>query len=108
MISGFSIADMDGRVFSGHSFRRGAATWAAKMGLSDREIMRLGRWSLKAAPGSHQRYIDWTIREHKDLVSSIYGTAPLGAPRQVGFDMNYGEVAGEEYEEGGYQVRDHR
>jgi integrase len=102
IMNGFSVTDMDGRVFSGHSFRRGAATWAAKMGLGDREIMRLGRWSLKSTPGGHQRYIDFTIEDHRDLVSSLYYAAPLGAPRDVGFDLDRGDVAGEEYEEGGH------
>jgi integrase len=35
IMNGFSIMDMDGRVFSGHSFRRGAATWGARVGLDD-------------------------------------------------------------------------
>lgn len=31
--------------YSGHSFRRGAATWARMVGLSDLDIQRLGRWT---------------------------------------------------------------
>lgn len=30
--------------YSGHSFRRGAATWASQNGLNEDEIMTLGRW----------------------------------------------------------------
>lgn len=41
-------------VYSGHSFRRGAATHARNMGLSDDEIMLLGRWK----SGSFRLYID--------------------------------------------------
>jgi integrase len=32
-------------LFSGHSFRRGAATWAASIGMSANEIKTLGRWN---------------------------------------------------------------
>ena len=34
--------------YSGHSFRRGAATWARQVGLSDDEIQLLGRWKSDA------------------------------------------------------------
>lgn len=40
--------------YSGHSFRRGAATWARQMGLTDNEIQILGRW----ASDSYKLYID--------------------------------------------------
>lgn len=98
---GFSISDWDGRVFSGHSFRRGAATWAARVGLEDRSIMRLGRWSVKAMPGGHQRYVEFTLQDHRDLVSSLYDPASSRAPRDVGFDLGEGDVNGEEYEDDG-------
>ncbi|GFZ43606.1 hypothetical protein JCM24511_01326 [Saitozyma sp. JCM 24511] len=32
-------------LFTGHSFRRGAATWAASIGMSATEIKTLGRWN---------------------------------------------------------------
>ena len=32
--------------YSGHSFRRGAATWAKQAGIPDSDIQLLGRWKL--------------------------------------------------------------
>ena len=40
--------------YSGHSFRRGAATWAKEAGLTDHEIMLLGRWKSIA----YRLYVD--------------------------------------------------
>ncbi len=40
--------------YAGHSFRRGAATWAKEAGLTDQEIQLLGRWRLD----SYRLYID--------------------------------------------------
>ena len=40
--------------YAGHSFRRGAATWAKEMGLTDEEIQILGRWKSY----SHRLYIE--------------------------------------------------
>ncbi len=40
--------------YSGHSFRRGAATWARHIGLSDDEIQLLGRWK----SDSYRLYIE--------------------------------------------------
>jgi hypothetical protein len=50
--------------YSGHSFRRGAATSAHRAGLSDSEIQMLGRWHSDA----YKRYID-THPEQLYLVS---------------------------------------
>lgn len=48
--------------YSGHSFRRGAATWAASIGMSSTEIKTLGRWNsdcfqlyVDAGPPSHAK-----------------------------------------------------
>lgn len=51
-------ATADGRNFSGHWFRRGAATWAARVGLTDSEIRHLDRWSLGSLQGSCPSYIE--------------------------------------------------
>lgn len=40
--------------YSGHSFRRGAATWASRNGLSEDDIMTLGRWK----SDSYKLYIE--------------------------------------------------
>ena len=40
--------------YGGHSFRRGAATWANQTGLSNQQIQMLGFWSSSC----YQRYID--------------------------------------------------
>jgi hypothetical protein len=50
--------------YSGHSFRRGAATSARRAGLSDSEIQMLGRWHSDA----YKRYID-THPEQLYLIS---------------------------------------
>jgi len=42
-----------------HSFRRGAATWAAQVGLADTEIQTLGRWRSDA----YKVYIEYTQEE---------------------------------------------
>ena len=39
---------LDPNFYKGHSFRIGAASWAAQKGLSDQQIRHLGRWSSDA------------------------------------------------------------
>lgn len=46
-------AGVDPSPFSGHSFRVGAATTAARVGIQDATIKMLGRWRSTA----YQRYI---------------------------------------------------
>jgi hypothetical protein len=47
-------AGVDCSPYSGHSFRSGAATTAAKQGISDATIKMLGRWKSSA----YQLYIE--------------------------------------------------
>ena len=47
-------------LYSGHSFRRGAATWAKQVGIPDEDIQLLGRWKSSAYKRSievHPEYI---------------------------------------------------
>ena len=48
-----TVAGVDCVAYSGHSFRSGAATTAAKQGISDATIKMLGRWKSSA----YQLYI---------------------------------------------------
>ena len=61
--------------YSGHSFRRGAATWAKQVGIPDEDIQLLGRWKSSA----YKRYIE-VHPEHIFNVSRRLQTAP-GPPR---------------------------
>jgi integrase len=78
--------DPDGQVWSGHSFRRGAATWPAEIGLTDNDILQLGRWPVTSAKGGHQRYIQLTVAQRFRLASRLYSprTVP-GSARPLSF-----------------------
>jgi hypothetical protein len=47
--------------FTGHSLRRGAATWAASIGMTGREIQTLGRWNSDC----YRLYIDAGPENHR-------------------------------------------
>ena len=64
--------------FAGHSFRSGAATAAAKVGLSDSTIKQLGRWRSTA----YQRYIRPSPATLGALASSISATDQGPLPEQ--------------------------
>ena len=49
--------------YSGHSFRRGAATWAKQVGIPDADIQILGRWKFD----SYKRY----IKVHPEHIFSV-------------------------------------
>ena len=68
----FSLAGVDCTAYSGHSFRAGAATTAAKQGISDTTIKMLGRWKSSA----YQVYIK-TPREQ--LASYSHRLGDTGA-----------------------------
>ena len=50
-------------MWNGQSFRRGAATWAAQVGIPETEIQTLGRWRSDA----YKRYIEYSIQEQLSL-----------------------------------------
>ena len=52
--------------YAGHSFRRGAATWAARNGVPDSVIQLLGRWNSDC----YWRYIDQSATERRALAAS--------------------------------------
>ena len=59
--------------FTGHSFRRGAATWASRQGLGADQIQKLGRWKSAA----YQLYIDTTEQDKLALSRLFVGTAGI-------------------------------
>ena len=59
--------------FTGHSFRRGAATWASRQGLGSDQIQKLGRWKSAA----YQLYIDTTEQDKLALSRLFVGTAGI-------------------------------
>ena len=54
--------------FTGHSFRRGAATWAASVGYSADEIKLLGRWTSDC----FRRYVDTPATRKCDVVNGLF------------------------------------
>ena len=57
---------LDTRQYAGHSFRRGAATWAAAQGVDADTIKLLGRWTSDC----YRRYVDRTATERRTMVAS--------------------------------------
>ncbi|SOV09942.1 uncharacterized protein UDID_19583 [Ustilago sp. UG-2017a] len=52
--------------YAGHSFRRGATTWAARNGVPDPVIQLLGRWNSDC----YRHYIDQSATERRALAAS--------------------------------------
>ena len=69
-----TAAGLDCRLYSGHSFRIGAATTAARHGLQDSLIKTLGRWESAA----YSLY----IRTPREVLCGVAGTL-AGAPGQT-------------------------
>ena len=59
--------------FTGHSFRRGAATWASHQGLGADQIQKLGRWKSAA----DQLYIDTTEQDYLALSRLFVGAGGI-------------------------------
>ena len=57
------LAGLTNGTWNGHSFRRGAATWAAQKGISEAEIQTLGRWRSDA----YKSYIEYSGKERITL-----------------------------------------
>ena len=56
--------------WNGHSFCRGAATWAAEVGISETQIQTLGRWRSNA----YKAYIEYSKEERISLSERFQGT----------------------------------
>lgn len=61
--------------FTGHSFRRGAATWASRQGLGSDQVQKLGRWKSAA----YQLYIDTTEQDKLALSRLFVGVGGIPA-----------------------------
>jgi integrase len=68
-------AGLGAEVWNGHSFRRGAATWANLQGLPGDTIQLLGRWNSTA----YKLYIDLAPEERIEL-SRRFQSLPSGQP----------------------------
>lgn len=66
------LMKLDHLSYGGHSFRRGAATWGSKVGLSDDDIKLLGYWSSDC----FSRYIDCDMDKRLKAISTFSTLLP--------------------------------
>ena len=66
--SGLGVAS-----WNSNSFRRGAAPWAAEVGLPEAQIQTLGRWR---SSDSYKAYIEYLQEEQIPLSKRFQGTQP--------------------------------
>ena len=59
-----------------HSFRRGAATWAAEVGIPEAQIQTIGRWR----SDSYKAYIEYSEEERIRLSERFQGIQPRHRP----------------------------
>ena len=64
-----TTAGLGQATWNGHSFRRGAATWAAEVGISESQIQTLGRWRSDA----YKAYIKYSQEERISLSECFQG-----------------------------------
>ena len=64
-------------VWNGHSFRRGAATWAAEVGIPEAQIQILGRWRSDA----YKSYIEYSKEERINFSQRFQQPASRYTPR---------------------------
>src|SRR5882672_10049837 len=72
--SNLARAGFDTSKFSGHSFRRGAASSAAVVGFNDYEIQQLGRWH----SNSYKLYVDGSRSRVLSLSARLHWVVPHG------------------------------
>ena len=78
--SRLALVGLDPSLYSGHSFRRGAASSAAAAGYSDYEIQLLGRWRSDA----YKLYIDIPHDRILHLSSRLHlALAPAQSPEPL-------------------------
>ncbi|BEJ16100.1 hypothetical protein CspHIS471_0507050 [Cutaneotrichosporon sp. HIS471] len=85
LAAAIAAAGLPARQFSGHSFRRGAATWAQSIGIPRDRIQMLGRW----ASDAYKRYVDTPLESLQRSGAAMLLAAPSastlpanGVPRQ--------------------------
>lgn len=67
-----SLCQVPADGFSGHSFRRGAATWASRVGYTEEEIKVLGHWNSDCV----RRYIDRSADQRCSLALKMFRSKP--------------------------------